>query len=519
MKRLLIILIAGLSCHNLFSQSCDGKKFEPNKISNGSFETAVSTCTSYLGQGGIPDGWSTFGEDNVAYINYCSSPGTYDPVANIYGTEAPQDGEGYFSVISGPLGFGPIEEYYLGFLRQQLETPLIKGVTYYIELQVSLADISQYGVKSLGMYLTDNPNDLVPNTSAINYFQHLTPQIPNAFPAASAYLNYSGWTKICGYYTPATDDVQYILIGNFRSGGYQQSSSSGYNGNLIGRPIYYIDGIYISEYSCCPEEEAYQNTSTLPPVTAVNNAISAGSNVTAGTTGPVVVQSGSSVTFKAGNTVNLQKGFSALSGSNFTARISPCTRGVDDNQLSININFQETSFSTYTLTAVASNGSGNYSYQWSNGARTQAISAGYGANVYTVVVTDNESDPEASAPCDVRIGVAEFIDTCPICRPRENGPSQNITTANEENQSSTNEEGEVQPSVYPNPSRGLFTLRVRGDIQSYIVSSLQGHEILKGRNEGESEILLDLSDRAKGIYILRMVDSKNKSITQLIVKD
>lgn len=80
-----------------------------------------------------------------------------------------------------------------------------------------------------------------------------------------------------------------------------------------------------SEVDCCPTDKYYQNHDFYSNSrTDVDNAIIAGSNVTGGTTGPVIVHVNANVKFYAGNAINLEPGFSIESGGLFSAYIQPC---------------------------------------------------------------------------------------------------------------------------------------------------------------------------------------------------
>lgn len=85
---------------------------------------------------------------------------------------------------------------------------------------------------------------------------------------------------------------------------------------------------------CCEEYKFHQNVVfTGLSRTDVHSFITAGSNVTAGPTGPVVVSSLSSVYFHAGSAINLEPGFSVDPGGQFTAIISDCVYGAPKNEV------------------------------------------------------------------------------------------------------------------------------------------------------------------------------------------
>lgn len=516
---LCVVLILLLCATESLSQNCDGRRDGKNIAFNGDFEQTYGTCTSdvgyataskgALGWNGVPGNI----DGRTFYLNSCSPPGTYDPLDNVYGTQEPLNGDGYFTIVAGPLqGISPVEEAYEGYIAHELITPLVKSITYYIEFSVSLADVSTVGVKSLGMYLTHNVADLSP-ASELNY-HNLTPQIPNNFPSPTAYLNYNGWVKICGYYTPTVDGVKYLVIGRFRNEPYEYSGTPGYNSQTLNRPVYYVDGVYIQEYACCPENKYFQNTSSLPAKTSVNNELVAGYNVVALPPGNVNITNGQSVTFQSGNRIVLKPGFNAQTGSNFSIILAPCMRGVDDNQLAVTITVDASVPGQYTLIASASHGSGGYTYRWNTGATTASITVMDDPSLYKVVATDNIPDPSTPPPCNVRVGIGEFITECTLCRQSSVTNKPEVTTTSAEVTS-----GAYQ--VYPNPSRGIFTVKLSEDIASYSVMTLLGQVLLMQQLDLSStrEITLDISVHGKGIYLLRTVDVHRKSTTRFIVTE
>jgi hypothetical protein len=101
-------------------------------------------------------------------------------------------------------------------------------------------------------------------------------------------------------------------------------------------PAYFvIDYVRIwkkAEPNCCISHKLYEATENLPTLTSVDNYIIAGNDAgifDAG--GNVVVKSGQTVSFKAGDFIDLNSGFEVEKGANFSAVISPCTVTQGDN--------------------------------------------------------------------------------------------------------------------------------------------------------------------------------------------
>jgi len=98
-----------------------------------------------------------------------------------------------------------------------------------------------------------------------------------------------------------------------------RSGASAPNASTVFPAYYEVDYMrFYAKNGCdnCLDNQAYENTNSLPETTRTKNAISAGNSVT--------VQNGQTVKFKAGNSVELQPGFKVNNGSSFLAQIENC---------------------------------------------------------------------------------------------------------------------------------------------------------------------------------------------------
>lgn len=132
----------------------------------------------------------------------------------------------------------------------------------------------------------------------------------------------------------------------------------------------------------CPSFARYEQTSNMPAATKVVDYIEALNNAN--------VLNGQSVTFEAGNRITLGNGLQALSGSNFVARIRPCTFNAASVSICSEQIGQSCNPTILNMTAVVSGGSGNFSYSWSNSLGTSRTvqTTISGSVTYTVTVTD-----------------------------------------------------------------------------------------------------------------------------------
>lgn len=125
-----------------------------------------------------------------------------------------------------------------------------------------------------------------------------------------------------------------VLVYNLTIWNCDPGSTISYLGNeLLYTPsnLDNVDGGDIVDYElddCCDDHAYFQNTTFNSLFRKdVNDFITAGTNVTTGTQGPVVVSSNANVLFHAGSEINLLPGFTVSSGGIFHAVISDCVYG------------------------------------------------------------------------------------------------------------------------------------------------------------------------------------------------
>ena len=199
------------------------------------------------------------------------------------GCEYPLSGTAYVGVLAYlQLNVTSGSEY----IYQQLNQPLTQGQQYYVEFWISAADDAYYNtfVKHLGMYFTSDINSI--SNGAFRGLHHLTPQIPNTFPAQSFYNKLNGWQKVSGYYTPTTSNIRYIIIGNFDPGinNSTPSPSLQYRTPPIGddAAFYFIDAVTIIPANQTPPlREMYISG---PNVVCTTSAVYTLNNVPVGST-------------------------------------------------------------------------------------------------------------------------------------------------------------------------------------------------------------------------------------------
>ena len=71
-------------------------------------------------------------------------------------------------------------------------------------------------------------------------------------------------------------------------------------------------------------------------------------------------------------------------------------------------------------------------------------------------------------------------------------------------------------SVFPNPARGMFTIKTQiADIKRIAIVDLSGRTVLEN-NSGEQQITIDInaSDLQSGLYFVKVMDKQNRTYVQ-----
>jgi hypothetical protein len=229
----------------------------PNLILNGSFETMFDCpagSETILENSSDVCFWRTplrnpanlpWGPGTPDYFNRCN-PSTTDvgvPHNWAVGHQFPHiSGNAYagFYAFSRVDGFNVLEDH-REYLRQLLPSDRVlkPNKRYYGEYYVSLNEMSQLGISTLGMavtnvapafistYAIDDPN----NPAQIQY-------------AGNPITDTTGWTRVSGAFQ-ATGGESFITIGNLNSAAKTNWGPAG--GTSTGRSYYYIDNIALYE--------------------------------------------------------------------------------------------------------------------------------------------------------------------------------------------------------------------------------------------------------------------------------
>ncbi len=201
--------------------------FSQNLLINGNFESYTS-CPSTQGQLNRASPWYNPTTNSPDYFNECST-GSVDVPQNMWGNHLARSGIGYAGVASYYFSANGRE-----YISQQLNSPLVSGINYYLEFYVSLSDTSSDATDGMGAYISQ---DAVDNPE--NFYLPYIPQIRQ--PDGIAITDKLGWTKISGFYS-ASGGEKYITIGNF----YPDSLTTIVPSDPTGQwtAYYYIDDVF-----------------------------------------------------------------------------------------------------------------------------------------------------------------------------------------------------------------------------------------------------------------------------------
>lgn len=291
MKRMLLILC-------LFT--CDFLIGQTNLVQNGDFETHSGTfdCSFYPasnGQSGYEDYWNQCPPWTCAQKKFpCVQGG----------------GVGSADHNCPDGNFGPTYGFMLNreYITQELASPLVPHKTYYVEFYVrngsGTGSLDNAGIR----FSHERPKQC-------GYFRLNIDGDPHIEIDNNLVFSDNAWTKVSTYFV-ASLDYSWITFGTFnKDEGFSQS--------------FRIDDIKIIEwFPPCPSTQLVENydfTGLYGLTLSANNYLYAGYDVGASTpNGNVIVQTGSSMNFKAYNEVGLLDGFIAANGSEFHAYNAPC---------------------------------------------------------------------------------------------------------------------------------------------------------------------------------------------------
>lgn len=248
-----LVFLFGVSMNTAFGQG-------ENLVPNGSFEE-VTKKPKKVGEIANATGWVSTTGARADLFSSVKVPDIDVPL-NIYGKESPKDGDNY----AGIVGFSYGSKVPRTYVSTKLSTPLKKGMTYCVKMNVSLAEASKYSSNNIGILLSDKQPGTDAKVSIIEEPSVL--HFNNDLKILSGRFN---WTEICGTFV-AGGGEKFITIGNFVSDDEtkqeRMKKDPAVKVTEIAAAYYYIDDISVvlvdkekGEECDCAAEEANDNYS------------------------------------------------------------------------------------------------------------------------------------------------------------------------------------------------------------------------------------------------------------------
>jgi gliding motility-associated-like protein len=207
-------------------------------VPNGSFEEYYN-CPNAGGISELKEWYSpTLGSPD--YYNVCATNSQLGVPQNGRGYQIPKTGDAYTGF------YARANQNEREYLQIELIKPLESGKKYLVHFYLSLSDIDEISIWSVGMYFSNLP---ISSSTFTIFTPSLTPQILNE---ESNFLNWDNWTEVKGEYT-AQGGEKFITIGNF----YTEADTdtmfipglNQFNPNIT---YIYVDDVSITEIMCEP---------------------------------------------------------------------------------------------------------------------------------------------------------------------------------------------------------------------------------------------------------------------------
>ena len=267
------------------------------------------------------------------------------------------------------------------------------------------------------------------------------------------------------------------------------------------RGEFYIDYVELDETCASPmllQSHDFQHGVNELPYKS-GSYLKAGYNVGgAGPTGNVTINYGATEVFKAEDYVQLESGFSANYGSNFSTVIEPC------NSMSASRNMDTTAFTVVDdriekigcddiihIQGLDGDTSSYYNFHWDFGngqtSTNKSVNIFYrtpGTYKVTMIVTDS-------------VGVTDTLTKTYVKDCSYSKGALSVSKA-------VNEKSQV--TVSPNPNSGIFTISASGeDEKQVVIYNVVGKLIYRRDHVTEQRLDIDLSDQAKGVYFVKVI--------------
>ena len=557
MKKGIQHLVVAMLCITIFKIQL----YAQNLIVNGNFETGNTPTYGLNDFGGNVSNWDVaqYNGDNcgttTAYHNAGSHPCGYpDYVSNAVdddyirakhcATNSPANR--FARLTAGSVShIGGFCHHTTGIMtglqKDGQSYAMIPGHTYTIKMKLRISDVGDPTLRihfsKFGVNWNANPN---------------TSQNIRWLNAVNFNLNHNNYLP-CNWYA----FEQTFVVPNVCDGGGSCSGLQNMilyledNNSTSNNPELAIDDVELYDIGCCIPYKLIENTSSLSALTKTSDYIKAGFDAgVPNTSGNVTVLNGQNVTFEAGNLINLLPGFSVQSGGIFRGVLEYCT-GESENTGNIDVAFWPNVFTpngdgindeycvnvtgatqfsiqvfdTWGVLRFDNSGiiSNSFACIW-NGDNNQGSSGKVPNGTYYCVIKFFNCSGSIEHPQTVSIfgspGIQAEKEAQQIIQVDEN----KIKPASDNSDAVLNAAVEAAKNetdfiIAPNPTRSAIQILFRTDKPRNIrVVNLLG-EILYSTKESSINIDIDLSNYAKGIYFISVIDSTDHKWIKKVVKE
>lgn len=210
-----------------------------NLVPNGSFENSDLRKLKSQGQlEEFTEDWFSATEASLdLYAEGMKSEKVNIP-NNIYGKQEATDGVCY----AGFRAFSKDPKLPRTYFEVELSTELEKNQLYCVSFDVSLSDLSRYGVNGVGAFLSDRKIEQG-NTGALNRTASVLHKADKVMSLQD------GWETICGTFI-GTGEEEYLVIGGFHKDSDVENEKmkkpSGVTGVVKNQAYYYLDNVSVT---------------------------------------------------------------------------------------------------------------------------------------------------------------------------------------------------------------------------------------------------------------------------------
>jgi OmpA-OmpF porin, OOP family len=230
---------------------------QDNLVVNGSFEDYTGRVKKE-GSIDMSNGWASATGVKADFFAP-SKEGIVNTPDNIYGSEAPKDGDCYAGIVAYSYG----DKIPRSYLITRLSETLKKGKKYCVSYNVSLAEGSKYAVNQMGMLFSKSEFESDSKAILQEDAQVKSDKIFNAV---------FGWHQICGVFI-AQGGEKFLTLGNFNPTlDIKNEKNKLEKGSSKVTPMiaayYYIDDVIVyemdDETACeCTSDEPSEEFSTM----------------------------------------------------------------------------------------------------------------------------------------------------------------------------------------------------------------------------------------------------------------